>query len=752
MKNRINLIFMLLIAFILLVSVNSFLLAQGQGGELKWLRIGEMQDGISEQGTEVEGAGTVNIGNTVFWPASYGLGQTCTRAKAVWVGSKDFFDPLANQTFSHKVVGIGPRVDNDRIYQTFPQGIKLVGKFEHPTVIVDDNLASITTLYDVLDEVDPNLMSDRMIQVKFNTSMGVTITKKIYSFSQQNHDDYFVYDWVVKNTGIYTANGDVYDQDLKDFIFFLQYRYALVGEAKNSFSTGWGQWEASWGRNTVNEVLGTEPNSSSFKYRAMYSWYGPHSGQAVSDDWGCPNFTDDGRLPAARYIGAVVLHADKSVTDRSDDKRQPSTTYYLGTDAAVVQTPYKQYDDAYMTRRYEVMTAGHPAKTHAQEVGEYANEWGTDAGGFCQTQGYGPYTLAFGDSLHFIIAEGAHGINKEKNREVGLNWVTWFQGNGTPTLVKPDGSTTQDFDAYKREWVQTGVDSVLKVFDNAVSAYEADYSFPQPPPPPSEFRVTSGGDRISLTWMDNATSYPNFDGYVIFRSEGNVSQDETVYEQIFSCNASNAVHAFDDLTAVRGFDYYYYIQSKDDGSTNDREPGVPLYSSKFWTLTTMPAYLRRPSGLMIEEVRVVPNPYDIRSRALQFGDEYQYDRIAFYELPPMCKVKVFTERGDLVWEKNHINGSGDELWDSFTSSGQIVVSGIYILYVEVIEDFHATEDKIARRDFYDGSDVEKILENGKYTYTPGGKLLYKQGDVLFKQGDLMYKKGESVYRKFVVIR
>ena len=58
------------------------------------------------------------------------------------------------------------------------------------------------------------------------------------------------------------------------------------------------------------------------------------------------------------------------------------------------------------------------------------------------------------------------------------------------------------------------------------------------------------------------------------------------------------------------------------------------------------------------------------------------DRIAFYGLPPVCTVKIFTERGDMIYEKYHDDGSGDEIWDSLTSSGQIVVSGIYILYVE----------------------------------------------------------------------
>jgi hypothetical protein len=121
-------------------------------------------------------------------------------------------------------------------------------------------------------------------------------------------------------------------------------------------------------------------------------------------------------------------------------------------------------------------------------------------------------------------------------------------------------------------------------------------------------------------------------------------------------------------------------------------------------LTSFPAHLLRPAGTSLQQVRVVPNPFDIRSRMFQFGDKSQYDRIMFYGLPPMCKVKIYTERGDLIWEKDHTNGAGDEFWDSMTSSRQIVVSGVYILYVEATKN---------------------------------------AGDI---------KAGDSVYRKFVIIR
>jgi len=140
-----------------------------------------------------------------------------------------------------------------------------------------------------------------------------------------------------------------------------------------------------------------------------------------------------------------------------------------------------------------------------------------------------------------------------------------------------------------------------------------------------------------------------------------VKDYRTVYQKVFECNASNAVTTWDDTSATRGFNYYYYIQSKDDGTQNDVKPGTPLYSSMFLTLTSVPAHLLRPSGNLLGEVRVVPNPYDIRSRKWEFGDPNtgttgNIDRIMFYGIPPRCKLKVFTESGTLVWEKDHTNG------------------------------------------------------------------------------------------------
>jgi len=668
------LLFVFTICFIFVAALSVF----GQAGkEIKWLRVGSLRSWYANWGSEIELGRTNNAAQQqdgLAWPAQFRY-QDCEVSKAMWIGTTNFSDPISGETYPYKVICVGPR-HADPNYQFIPVEFKMIGKFSHPTVVVDNLTATDNALNDVVDEIDPNLKADRMIINKLNTEIGITVTRKLMAFSQPNHDNYFIYDYVFKNTGIYDVKGNVVSKTLTGVYFYFLYRY---GTGEEAFKLGWyPSNNINWGRNTVNDVVWEDPTDPTYKLRAEYSWYGPHSKSKV-DDWGCPN-PQDGRLGGVQYMGNVVLHADKSPADHSDDVSQPSTTMYVGSDSPPTQA-IDQFNSSQMTDKYLLMSAGHPDKTHAEEVGDgFADLWGTDPGGYSQGEGFGPYTLEPGDSIHIVIAEGVAGISRRKSMEVGKNWYEWYANVGQPTLILPDGSTTTDEDEYKRLWVQTGVDSIFRTFRRAINNYENGYDIPQPPQPPPVFQVKSGGDKIMLSWDPSPDEgSPTFDGYQIFRAIG---RPDTLYDKIFSCDKSNIVHSFADKTARRGFNYYYYIQSKDDGSTNDFHPGVPLVSSKFYTMTNTPAYLRKPAvKTTLDSIRVVPNPYDIRARMLQFERDAP-DRLAFFGLPPECTIKIYTERGDLIKTIQHTDGTGDELWDSTTSSGQIVVSGLYIAYFE----------------------------------------------------------------------
>jgi hypothetical protein len=125
-------------------------------------------------------------------------------------------------------------------------------------------------------------------------------------------------------------------------------------------------------------------------------------------------------------------------------------------------------------------------------------------------------------------------------------------------------------------------------------------------------------------------------------------------------------------------------------------------------MTNTPAYLRRPASESFENLRIVPNPFHIKSKSLQFNAQ---DRLAFYGIPGFCTIRIYTERGDLVKTIDHQDGSGDELWNSITEARQLVVSGLYIAHFEVTRNIADEET-----------------------------------------GEVFYRKGEQTYRKFAVIR
>jgi hypothetical protein len=737
----VNLLLVFTAIFLILGSVNS-----GYAQKIRWLRVSDLQTPVNEIGAEYEGEFTA--GNTDFltWPALYGIDQYNNRCNTLWIGCHNFDDPVEGKVKSVKVVGVNARDHADRPNQVFEQELKLIGKYPHPSVIVDDQPGTVLDTYDLLDERDPNMKADRMVLVRINTSVGVSVTKKVMVFANSDHGNYTINDYVFKNTGIYNRAGVVKQQTLHEVYFYFSPRYSMAGVSCTGYGLGWGAWSATWGNSQIIRSFGEDPSapeysdplSPYYQMRGFYDWYGPNKDRPVSynEDWGCPNQREDGTLASAKFAGHLTLHADKSPSDPSDDPFQPHTTWYISADIAIFQANTTQYDEIFMADRYRAMSEGHPGpnQQHYMVVDDtypidYVDPWRQTGGGVQESQGYGPYEMDPDDSIHIVFAEGVSGISWEKGREVGANWLEYYNQTGTPTLTMPDNSTTTDYNAYKKAWCMTGVDSILKTFRAAKNNYENQYDIlPQPPEPPSSFTVTSGGDRIRLSWDGGSSSAPNFGGYVVYRSRGNVLDWHTVYEKIYETN--EAVTGFDDITAIRGFEYYYYIQTKNN------DPSHPLYSSPFWTITNVPATLQRPAGDYLEEVRVVPNPYDIRARKIQFGDKSQYDQIAFYGIPPVCKLKIFTERGDLIWEKDHTIGTGDERWNSTTTYGQIVTSGIYILYVEVTQDTYATEDQYARYDVYDSN----------------LKLMYHTGDLMYSQGQKMFSKGESTYRKFVIIR
>jgi hypothetical protein len=331
---------------------------------------------------------------------------------------------------------------------------------------------------------------------------------------------------------------------------------------------------------------------------------------------------------------------------------------------------------------------------------------------------FGPYQLEFGDSLRLVQVLSLGGLDARSCYEIGQAWLAetlryegpqkcphkWYE-HGLWMGAPVDDSAT----LAKDEWLFSVQDSVKQ---NALAAqwnFDNGYSAPVPPPPPEFFHVNSRENRIELLWGTQSEVASDFAGYRVYRALGNPGPTYSAgsligeWELIYQCGgvdpgggvtySSLIENSFDDTTALRGQDYYYYVVAIDEGGETDyRGTTGPLESSKWLTKTTLSATLSTPACENLDSIRVVPNPYSMRAGKLGLQYVGAAYKLMLVNLPPLCTIKIYNESGDLVRTLDHTNGSGGEAWAEetqqyylTTDSGQMVVSGIYIAHITTPE-------------------------------------------------------------------
>lgn len=671
--------------------------------ETRWLAGGSFHNWYSSGGSEIE-EGLIRQQQYGWrWPGVYDF-TDMQAAKGLWIGAENVTDEFG-VSYPVRVVHVGPRTPG--VGEMFPVEFELVSKYPLTVVTVDGD-QSFPSAAMVVDRVDPTIEADFMIISRVNTLLGITMERRIMQFSQEFHDNYHVIEYTLTNTG--NTDGDpeieLPNQTLEGVIAYLQYRLAVAAETR--FIVG---NPSGWGKNTMNDARGdgVRADPPDEQFRAQFSWHGFFPGRAVNyDNIGGSIQRNEvnvspadtiGRLGAHAFAGVVTLHADASASDDTDDPNQPATTNWVGSD-----DPYQSTNDPFSVGRmqveYGVMSQGNKAPRHADAVepsglpgflnptrDPSAAEGQANSGGYSFGNGFGPYTLGPGESVRFVVAEGAAGLSREAATEIGRQFKD--SGNNASAGLTFLGETQT-----KNEWVFTSRDSLFQTFRRAIANYDADFAIPEPPAPPLTFDVSGGGDRIVLTWEPNLEG-PQPDRWEIFRTQ---SERDSAYTLVHTAGPNETTYA--DTSPIRGVNYFYYIQGVRDGSANDGSALTPagrdLRSSRYATQTYNGATLKRQQGEALADIRVVPNPFYIGASrglggdtALRFPD--RNDKLAFFNIPGLCRIDIYTELGELVDTIEHTDGSGDEFWDHTTSSRQIVASGLYIAVITVTEDVIDTE-------------------------------------------------------------
>ncbi len=686
-----------------------------------YIRVGSFQTHISAYGAERAWTGSYYEG--LIWPADY-LYQDNAVIKRSFLAIQDWTDEIG-ETWEYwgTYISLG-RADDS----LFPVRLTQSTRFEMPLVTVDGNNLTAPFMDDVTEEdAIPEQKADRVVVNTVNTYSGLTFTRRIHAFSQQYHDNYIIKEIILKNTG----NTDYDDEiELTNTIYGARVGWSVRYSVSRDGASTMGDGSQKWGKHTWVTKRGedyashqgemfTEADGIQDWIRQGFCYLGQNEASVYSTI-GAPDLYENGRLCSPHHVGLGILQVPVSASDTTDDATQPAVlgwhagdTYPSGGSNNQGSIPAMKLmwdfldgvpfgvgmggddrmDETYMTD---------PLKTDPYTVHR-------DGGGTNLWTGYGPFDIPHGDSVVIVEVEGISGLDREKCIQIGRKWYEAYKNPSTSyDFTMPDGSTKSgtyadgSADEYKNSWVFTGKDSIMKTIGRAYRNYKSGFNIPQPPRPPITFDVTSGGDKITLSWglsPDDGNS--DFAGYRIYRA---MHKPDTVHELL--ATVGSGITIYEDRTPSRGLDYYYYITAVNDGSNNtsgELNPPGPLESNRFYTKTTEPANLKRKQGVNLKDIVVVPNPYNFSARDLQYG-ESGIDQIGFLNIPGQCIIKIYSERGDLIETLHHDEGSGDIYWNSISSARQVVVSGLYIAYFEV------------SKNIYDEETGKKIFSKGENTY------------------------------------
>lgn len=686
----------------------------------RWLAIGRLQSPYLGGGSEPENLAGIDANGTYTWPGHI-PGTYWGHWRGLWISARNWRSP-DGQTFPVRIEHIGPRFNG--VGEYFQDVIKLVYKFDAPEVLVDGQKTFDKPA--TPDEVNPDIPADAMVENIARTAMGIEVQRRAYQFSNEQHQDYHIIEYVFTNTGNVDEDEEIElpDQTLQDVYFTFFYR--------NKANAPAGAWDNShggsaWGKYTMNDALLPEwddmPGEQfSERFAQNYDFWKDHAAQyswlaAVPDQqqfntlgnpmwyqhqWQAVAADTTGRLGGAAMFGTLTIHADRSASDESHDEMQPSMLDILDSDDADLTSRNDHNDISQMQFERDWLEDGRkngsgPARygdqkpPHAWRIqpdGDFARQTAPpqpSEGGYGYVQSFGPYTLGPGESVRIVVAEAIAGLNdklayalgrwyKQQVRQLGRDAADqavfyWNPETNTSCNQGDPGCIGMT----KNDWVMTARDSLFQLFDRILEVWNNGMQVPQPPKPPRRFVVTSGTDKITLEWEAYAGE-PDPVRWEIWRAQSYyyglpLPDSSTVYYKIAELPGN--ARSYTDTEVTRGVEYYYYIQAV--GSNG-------LKSNRYWTQTYQPAVLRRPPGVSLDDIRVVPNPYVLEAeQGVRFPD--RQDKIAFYGLPAEATIRIYTELGELVRVIEHTDGSGDEFWDLTTSSRQVVASGIYFAVI-----------------------------------------------------------------------
>ncbi len=700
---------------VFLISFIFLALNVADAGVFRWIRVGRYQSKVTDAANYGESA-PGRYFDYYYHPGDrdYPFARQHSHAIGWYVGAANWSNSDGTVTGINKISGPAHGTSSEA-ENTMPvpdaNNVTIFKYHRYPqvSIIVD----GVDYAPDFLEGEEVNAAkipgtADVMVESWVNTSMGLTLHQKVLAWSQINHDQYHIFDWTFTNTGNTDLDTDIElpDQTLTD-LYFLRVTFWKIARGYKD------PWEGDYGW-FLGDTL-----------RIMYKYPGRSKGGDYDDTGGVydPASTRTTVIRDPAFAGEAYLHVDSSASIKTDAITQPYVTGYYQIDDPYSKKESHSNPQATNDIMYSLMSEGfsgcdlcdggvnepdvvgtYPGTHHSAGLDSRGEAYVFEIPWYVWLPGshaaMGPYTLAPDDSIRFVFARVMGSISYEKAWEIGEqfragtaddNWDAAANGplDETNTRLMPpyvdNYSTliTDDNALAKDLWILTGKDSLFKNASAAQWNVRNDYEVPLAPRAPS-IEVTSEIGKINITWGSESEADDDFAGYKVYRTIGRY--DSTMWE--IADFPGDGTHEYDDITAERGQPYYYYVAAYDDGSNAIDWHGKSevLESGRYLNQTTFAAYKMRVPGTTFDDIRVVPNPFNLAAAELQYpGDP---NKIMFLEIPAYCTIRIYTESGDLVKVLEHDSGTGDESWGvldeehSTTETGQLIVSGIYVAFIQ----------------------------------------------------------------------
>ncbi|MFC1483508.1 hypothetical protein ACFL6Q_00490 [Candidatus Neomarinimicrobiota bacterium] len=607
----------------------------------------------------------------------------------------------------------------DSKHTTIPMGpgAQRYWKYRPPARVVDSEVLSLSDWRDDRDVDGPEDMpTDQMGAASCKTSTGISVTERAYVVDA---GEFALVEYVFKyigDTGSLDGSGQEisYTAPINGCYVGVKFRPVISGGTDTRVVPNSGGWKEG-----TDEWVDYVHSENGEDLRVLYGWDGDAGAfHLAEDDEGDPLYQSSGLFSGSQYPGMAVLHADRSPDDHSNDPDQPHRFHvsYGGTYESNVLSINGIMKFEYIYKRLGEgpdspnpfdwtgwKDAGFPDED-GSSYWHYGTSHATEGRRYNQmgTLGFGPYDFDLGDSVRIVLCYAVGTIGWQAAIQLGAQYKDQEITSGEKNEVLRSG---RDSLFAKVKWVkelfEDPFESNLGDLPLTVADMSSELGIPPAWPDSLILSPTQGGCRIRWTPVEDAVAYR------IYRRsridfDATEPRGEPAYVLVYQCGGDDPGEGmewsptidstvWEDRDVYPIFNYWYYVTTVGSNGTESSQ-----FIGRTNPKSTAPTYGSvRPfdrERLTLNEVHVIPNPYNVKSRKLY---DWPENVLRFIGLPANCRVRIFSQNGILVFEDFHITKSdlpeSSYDWDMRSATDQTIASGLYVYVIDECMDLDGND-------------------------------------------------------------